>query len=124
MEAARRQSDAAVVVGMSGFHFEPDKITIQSGQTVEWNNTAALETHTVTADPALAKNKESVALPPGAATFNSGDLKPTQTFRYTFTTVGHYRYFCIPHEWMGMIGEIEVLPVGATVTPPVPKATP
>lgn len=124
LEAARQSSNATEVVGMSRFHFVPEKITIQVGQTVEWNNTAAFETHTVTADPALAKKKESVELPAGAETFNSGDLKPTQTFRHTFTVVGHYRYFCIPHERMGMIGEVDVLPVGAASTQPSGKVSP
>ena len=113
LAAARQSSAATEVVGMSRFHFVPQKITIRVGQSVEWNNTAALETHTVTADPALAKKKESVELPAGAEPFNSGDLKPTQTFRHTFTVAGHYRYFCIPHERMGMIGEVDVLPVGS-----------
>jgi plastocyanin len=113
VEEAKRTLNADALVRMSGFSFMPKHITIKAGQSVEWNNTAALETHTVTADPALAKTKDSVALPPGAATFNSGDLKPTQTFRYVFTVPGTYRYFCIPHERMGMVGEVEVLPAPA-----------
>lgn len=108
VEEAKRTLNADVLVRMSGFSFVPKHITINAGQSVEWNNTAALETHTVTADPKLAKNKESVILPAGAATFNSGDLKPGQTFRYVFTVPGTYRYFCIPHERMGMVGEVEV----------------
>jgi plastocyanin len=110
VDAAKRQMKADALVTMSGFSFIPDHITINAGQSVEWNNTAAIETHTVTADPKLAQNIKSVALPPGAEPFNSGDLKADAIFRHTFTVPGVYRYFCIPHEKMGMIGEVEVKP--------------
>ncbi len=113
VEEAQKTLNADVLVRMSGVSFVPKHVTIKAGQSVEWNNTAALETHTVTADPELAKTSTSVALPAGAATFNSGDLKPGQTFRYVFTVPGTYRYFCIPHERMGMIGEVEVVAVPA-----------
>jgi plastocyanin len=111
VEAARRSLNADALVTMSGFEFVPKHITIMAGQSVEWNNTAALETHTVTADPSLAKEKADVTLPSGAEPFNSGSLKPGETFRHTFTIPGTYRYFCIPHEQMGMIAEVEVLAV-------------
>jgi plastocyanin len=110
VDAAKRQMKADALVTMSGFSFIPDHVTINAGQTVEWNNTAAIETHTVTADPKLAKNPHDVALPPGAEPFNSGDLKGDAIFRHTFTVPGVYRYFCIPHEKMGMIGEVDVKP--------------
>ena len=95
---------------MSGFSFSPSRMTIKAGQSVEWNNTAALETHTVTDDPAVAKKSTDVALPAGAKPFNSGDLKPGQTFRCAFPVPGVYRYTCLPHEGMGMKGEIVVQP--------------
>jgi len=106
--AAHKSMTGDALVTMSGFDFVPKHVTIRAGQTVEWNNTAALESHTVTADPALAKKKDSVILPAGAGTFDSGDMAPGDVFRHTFTIPGTYRYFCIPHERMGMIGEIEV----------------
>ncbi len=49
-----------------------------------------------------------VALPVGAKPFNSGNLKPGQAYRHTFTVPGRYRYFCVPHEGAGMIGEVVV----------------
>lgn len=109
-EAARKSLQADALVTMSGFSFQPKQLTIRAGQSVEWNNTAALEKHTVTADLSLAKKPQDVALPAGAEPFNSGDLKPGQRFRHTFSVPGNYRYFCIPHESMGMVGEIDVQP--------------
>lgn len=87
--------------------FEPQVLTVRAGQTVEWRN-GSLLVHTVTADPALAANRKDVALPPGAKPFNSGNLKPGAVFRHTFRVPGRYRYFCIPHEGAGMIGNVVV----------------
>src|SRR4051812_13774750 len=75
VDGAKGSMKADALVTMSGFSFEPQRITIRAGQTVEWNNTAAFETHTVTADPKLAKDPKDVSLPAGAEAFNSGDLK-------------------------------------------------
>jgi plastocyanin len=108
VENAKQMQHADALVTMRGFEFNPKQVVILSGQSVEWNNTAAMETHTVTADPKLAKTHGSVALPAGAETFDSGDMKPGATFTHTFTVPGTYRYFCKPHERMGMVGEIVV----------------
>ena len=89
--------------------YEPATLTINAGETVEWKNDSLL-IHTVTADPKLAKAADSVSLPPGAKPFNSGDILPGGSFHYTFTKPGTYRYFCIPHEMMGMIGTVVVNP--------------
>ena len=38
----------------------------------------------------------------------AGDIQPGQSFKFTFSVPGQYRYFCVPHEIFGMVGEIEV----------------
>ncbi|QBQ54317.1 plastocyanin/azurin family copper-binding protein [Nitrosococcus wardiae] len=75
------------------------------GETVPWESQSVL-VHTVTAVPAKAARAEDVALPRGAEPFNSGLLGPGETFQHTFTVKGTYRYFCIPHEAAGMVGEV------------------
>jgi plastocyanin len=97
------------VVMTNSMKFDPDRAVIEAGQTVLWNNTSDLA-HTVTADPAKAKNKEDCNLPAGANPFDSGIIRPGQTYFQTFTVPGTYKYFCIPHETMGMIGQIIVNP--------------
>lgn len=87
--------------------FEPAEVRIKVGDTVEWTNHALIE-HTVTCDPAKAKSPKSVLLPAGAAKFDSGEFGTDQTWRHIFTAPGRYRYFCILHEDMGMIGEVVV----------------
>ena len=87
--------------------FEPASITIQQGQTVQWHN-STIVSHTVTCDPSLAKKAEDVMLPTGATAFDSG--KVSDDWQYTFNVPGTYKYICIPHETMGMIGQVTVQP--------------
>jgi len=89
--------------------FEPKHLVVRVGDTVVWHNESLL-VHTVTADPKVAARPEDVALPEGAAPFDSGFLAPKATFRHTFDRPGTYRYFCIPHEGAGMIATVEVEP--------------
>lgn len=99
---------AAPVVKMTNkLKFIPDSVIIKSGDTVLWRNTSLL-IHTVTADSELAAKKQNVALPKNASPFNSGKIKPGETFNRTFTVPGKYRYFCMPHEATGMVGVIVV----------------
>lgn len=96
-------------VGMTNqLTYTPERVSIRAGQTVKWTNTSDI-VHTVTADPQKANNPEHVRLPGQARTFDSGDIEPGGTFTHTFTVPGTYRYFCIPHEAAGMVGEVEVM---------------
>lgn len=101
-------TEPAATVNMSNqLNFEPASVTIDSGETIKFVNDSAL-LHTVTADPAKARNPDSTSLPEGAVTFDSGNLAAGEHFSYTFTTPGTYQYFCIPHEAAGMTGTIVV----------------
>jgi plastocyanin len=67
---------ATTVVHISTFlKFGPKAVTIPVGGTVEWLN-SSIETHTVTDDPAEAKDPAHAELPAGAQAFDSGPLKP------------------------------------------------
>jgi len=87
--------------------FQPATITIRTGETVEWKNIGN-EVHHATSDPSLAIKNSDVGNPPGAQAFDSGFLKPGETFTHTFKTPGTYRYACAVHETKGMVGEIIV----------------
>ncbi len=93
----------------SDLTFRPAKVTIPKGGTVEWRNISEY-VHTITADPGKAADPADVALPVGAQPFNSGPLRPGDTYRHTFSVPGQYKYFCIPHETSGMVAEITVEP--------------
>ncbi len=87
--------------------FVPTEITIKAGDTVEWRNIGFLP-HTVTADPRRAPSSRNIELPDGAEAFDSGWVTAGQSFRYTFSEPGVYRYVCLPHEQARMAGIVIV----------------
>lgn len=87
--------------------YQPAKLTIRVGETVEWKNLGN-SVHHASSDPSAAVNPADVSSPPGAKPFDSGFLQPGQSFTYTFTVPGTYRYICAPHETSGMEGEVTV----------------
>jgi len=102
------KSEAAAVVEMTDkLTFRPETVTIRAGERVKWINVSRVR-HTVTADPEKASRSDSVALPEGAAPFDSGFINAEASYTQTFTTPGRYVYFCIPHAGPGMIGEVIV----------------
>jgi len=74
------------VGGNTALNFSPVKIVVVIGEnnTVTFANKDSA-THTVTATD---------------KSFNSGDIKPGQSWTYTFSTAGNFSYYCIYHEWM------------------------
>jgi plastocyanin len=107
--AKSRAAKPAIVVEMMDMpaSFEPMRTTIKTGDTVEWKNTGS-QLHHVTTDPAAALKKSDVSSPPGAKPFDSGFLKPGESFSETFSVPGTYRYTCAVHEAKGMNGELIV----------------
>lgn len=87
--------------------YEPAVVTIKVGETVEWKNVGN-SVHHASSDPSTAVNPAEVSNPPGAKPFDSGFLQPGQSFTYTFTIPGTYKYICAPHETSGMLGEVVV----------------
>ena len=99
---------AAEVTMNNQLRYEPAAVTISAGQAVRFSNTSAL-VHTVTADQTRAVSADNVRLPSGAEAFDSGDIAPGESFTWTFTEPGEYRYICVPHEGAAMVGTIMVL---------------
>lgn len=117
-EAASQTKGPESVAGLEGtvgavvtitdlLRFEPKLVEIQLGEVVEWNNISVL-VHTVTGDPSLVQLDGSASLPPGATSFDSGNMEPDATFRHRFDVPGTYKYFCIPHEAAKMSGTVIV----------------
>ena len=77
-------SDVSIV----DFAFQPSLIIVGVGETVEWTNTGDVD-HTVDSDTEI---------------FESGHIKPRQTYRYTFDEPGIFPYHCDIHPHMrGMV---------------------
>ena len=94
-------SASAGTVNVEFQAFGPGQLDVLPGETVEWDNVSE-RTHTVTADD---------------ASFDSGDLNPSDRFTRVFDSAGTFAYHCTKHA--GMVGEIDVRPV---ILGPLPTA--
>jgi plastocyanin len=119
---AQKDEPATVVVRMTdSLRFEPDRVVVHAGDTVEWQNSSS-QPHTVTADAQRAALGKEVVLPSGATPFDSGKIEPGDTYRHTFTVPGTYKYICVPHVDFGMVGEVVVQPPPTGSSPPHAEA--
>jgi plastocyanin len=87
--------------------FSPSSACLKAGGTVTWKNTGAIP-HTTTDTSADAAVASDSRLPAGAASWNH-TLPGGASFSLKLTVAGTYKYFCIPHETLGMVGEITVV---------------
>jgi plastocyanin len=71
-------------INISGFKFDPEKVTIAKDVTVTWTNLDDAP-HTVTADD---------------DSFTSGTLNKNDTYSHKFTADGTYDYHCEIHPMM------------------------
>ncbi len=108
-------SPVAIVRMTATDQFVPSKLTIHQGERVRWIN-ASQTVHTATDDPTRAAYAGDATLPKGASAFSSGYVRSGRSYSHVFTVPGVYRYFCIPHETVGMVGTITVLGAGASGT--------
>jgi len=79
MEAAGGKT---VEVSISSFAFNPESVTISTGDTVRWTNLDSAN-HTAT-----------------GSTFDSGILQEGESYEFQFTDAGTYEYSCLIHPSM------------------------
>lgn len=102
----------AIDVGPDGayFRFDPDRVEISVGDTVEW--TARSEGHNVSAYPDDARQVELPERAEPFGSFPAGEsyriIPVGESFRHTLTVPGEYVYVCVPHVGEGMIGRVIV----------------
>ena len=85
--ASRRPARREMKVTIDNFTFTPPELTLKVGNTVTWTNHDDIP-HTVVS----------------AGKFRSKALDTDNTFTFTFTAAGDYKYFCSLHPHMtGMI---------------------
>lgn len=89
------QSPVTVAVGgADGTSFEPAAIRVDAGSTVSWEWTGGGAAHNVKAKDG---SFESDYHTDGGA-----------TFEHTFDAPGTTKYFCVPHQYVGMKGVVVV----------------
>ncbi len=112
--------------------FTPGTLTINQGDNVMWTQLNPMEIHTVSF---LAANQ----IPPefelpgfiinpeaagpsgvdgynGTGYYNSGILIPGASYNLTFIGPGNFKYMCLIHDEMKMMGEINVLSPGGSIS--------
>lgn len=89
-----------VTVNVLSMSFSPSNITINLGDTVEWNNNNT-GNHNV--------NGTTVTFPSNPESFGNS-LGTNWTYSHKFNTAGSYNYRCDVHFGSGMTGSITVLP--------------
>lgn len=90
-EKDMRAEGDVVEVNIKDIQFQPQTVTVKPGQTIKWTNNDSVD-HTVTATD--------------GADFDSGSIKPGETFEFTPEEVGTIQYECTIHA--GQTGTIEV----------------
>ncbi|SDJ29634.1 Plastocyanin [Halovenus aranensis] len=108
--------DADHVVDMTAVAFEPEELTVSTGDTVAWSF-AGGEPHSVTAYeekiPAEADYWASGGFDSESAAregweSGKGAVQDGESYVRTFETPGTHEYLCIPHEAAGMVGSVIV----------------
>ncbi|HVD03979.1 MAG TPA: plastocyanin/azurin family copper-binding protein [Candidatus Dormibacteraeota bacterium] len=98
---------AVTVDATDGLKFVPASVCLKVGGTITWKNTGTI-VHTTTDEASLAANPSDAAVPTGATGWNN-PLNPGGSFSLKLSVAGTYKYFCIPHESLGMLGQITVV---------------
>ena len=74
--------------------YEPANLTFKVGEEITFKITSETEFHTFTIDE--------------LDIYETADAGESYEFTITFETAGTYRLYCVPHETLGMIGEVTV----------------
>ncbi len=100
--------DVAVTVGAGGnLSFSPPTVTIQAGQTVQWNWAAG--GHTVTSMTAGTCTPDNAYCSPSDTSCSTGTTSASgASYCHTFPTAGTFDYACVPHCDLGMKGTVVV----------------
>lgn len=108
--------EADVVITMTNEpSFNPDSVEIGVGETVRWKNDSR-QIHTVTAYGDRIPDEADYFASGGAGKETlativyplDGGIQPNEVFVHRFETPGHYEYYSIPTEHLGMVGEVTV----------------
>jgi plastocyanin len=92
-------------------------ITVPVGTTITWSNQSNNEPHTVTfprpghtPPPWLTPGHAPIGGPTydGSHLTDSGAFFPGQSYSLTFTATGDFTYYCLFHDFVGMIGTVKV----------------
>jgi plastocyanin len=88
---APAQQPKAHKIAIRELKYDPPKLTIKAGETVEWHN-ADDNDHTVTSDQKLDRSSKPL--------FDSDNMSRGESFRHRFDKKGKFPYHCKYHPRM------------------------
>jgi len=80
-----------IIIPTNLFRFEPDKLTIHTGDTVRWQNKDERK-HVLASIPGSGPTDELEIF--------SDELRPGSSYSHQFTEPGEYPFFCFIHNKM------------------------
>lgn len=104
---ASSAKSSVTVDATNALKFSPASVCLKAGGTITWKNVGNIF-HTTTDSKSLAANAADAQLPSGASSWNH-PLNAGSSWSLKLTVAGTYKYFCIPHETLGMLGQITVV---------------
>lgn len=84
--------------GASEMRFFPESLEVSLGDTVTWVNASNVYHNVKSLGKDIPKEAEPLKSP--------GLRKKGDKWSYTFNVPGEYKYFCVPHRAMGMVGQV------------------
>lgn len=97
------------VVTVADFTFNPNNLTVSTGDTITWMWMSG--SHTTT----------STTIPAGADAWNQPLNNNSVSFSYVVQAAGLYSYICVPHQSMGMTGQFTAVnPSGIPLNSSIP----
>jgi len=120
-------ASVAATIRITDSGFDPDRVTIELGETVAWVNSTA-QVHRVSggfgyrfflplvirnqATQRMATASSDTAVASATADWSSSDIQPGELFTHTFTTEGDHRYYLV-----GDPGLTGIITVGSALQP-------
>lgn len=104
---AKTAKEKVTIDATNALKFVPATVCLKKGGTVTWDNTGDIA-HTTTDEASLASSPSDAAVPKSAKGWNHR-LPAGKSWSHKFTVAGKYKYFCVPHETLGMLGTITVV---------------
>ena len=81
VSVCKARSPQVHTIAIHNFHFEPETVTVEVGDKIEWKNEDIVP-HTVTADD---------------KSFASGSIRPKRSWTFVPRKPGLFSYSCTPH---------------------------
>ena len=119
--AAQQAQEKVIRIGSDDGSFSPTLVEINTGDTITWDFTAAVQAHNAAEDEREPQPDADPTWQGYKTKFSFEQVKTSRTFNYA----GEYKFYCQAHDYMKGTIKVTGDPVEETPTPtPTETATP